>query len=70
MYDAFKKVTEITGKAITNGIKYNGTIEQLQTSFEVMTGSADKAREIKEKLLKLPYIQAELGRNNEAVELV
>lgn len=53
MYDAFKKVTEITGKAITNGIKYNGTIEQLQTSFEVMTGSADKAREIIEKLRKV-----------------
>lgn len=53
MYDAFKKVTEIAGKAITNGIKYNGTIEQLQTSFEVMTGSADKAREIIEKLRKV-----------------
>ena len=53
MYDAFKKVVEITGKAITNGIKYNGTIEQLQTSFEVMTGSADKAREIIEKLRKV-----------------
>lgn len=53
MYDAFKKVTEITGKTITNGIKYNGTIEQLQTSFEVMTGSADKARAIIEKLRKV-----------------
>ena len=53
MYDAFKKVVEIAEKAITNGIKYNGTIEQLQTSFEVMTGSADKAREIIEKLRKV-----------------
>ena len=53
MYDAFKKVTEIIGKTITNGIKYNGTIEQLQTSFEVMTGSADKARAIIEKLRKV-----------------
>lgn len=28
------------------GVKYNAEIEQLQTSFEVMTGSAEKAKDI------------------------
>lgn len=32
------------------GVKYNAEIEQLNTSFEVMTGSAEKAAEITEKL--------------------
>lgn len=49
-------VTAITG-AITAGLvagsKYNATIEQYATSFEVMTGSATKATEIVEKLKKL-----------------
>ena len=38
---------------VAAGVKYNGTIEQLETSFEVMTGSADKAAEIVEKLQKI-----------------
>lgn len=41
------------------GVKYNSEIEQLKTSFEVMTGSADKASEVIEKLkevgAKTPY---------------
>ena len=35
------------------GVKYNAEIEQLQTSFEVMTGSADKAKSVMEELTKL-----------------
>ena len=35
------------------GVKYNSEIEQLQTSFEVMTGSADKAKSVIEELTKL-----------------
>ena len=35
------------------GVKYNAAIEQYQTSFEVMTGSAEKAAEVVEKLKKL-----------------
>lgn len=32
------------------GVKYNAEIEQLQTSFEVMTGSATKAADVTERL--------------------
>lgn len=32
------------------GIAYNSTIEQLKTSFEVMTGSAEKAAEVTDRL--------------------
>ena len=35
------------------GVKYNATIEQYQTSFEVMTGSAEEAVKITEKLKEL-----------------
>ena len=35
------------------GVKYNAEIEQLQTSFEVMTGSADKAKDIIAELQKI-----------------
>ena len=39
------------GKAIgTLGVKYNAEIEQLQTSFEVMTGSAEKAVSVVNRL--------------------
>lgn len=37
----------------TAGVKYNSTIEQYQTSFEVMTGSADKAKSVVSELQKL-----------------
>lgn len=39
--------------ALVAGVKYNAEIEQYQTSFEVMTGSADKAAETMEKLVDL-----------------
>lgn len=61
--DAGKKLTlgltlPIAG-LITAGVKYNSEIEQLSTSFEVMTGSAEKAGEVIEKLkevgAKTPY---------------
>lgn len=43
---AVKAIAEIAGK----GIAYNASIEQLQTSFEVMTGSAEKAAEVVDRL--------------------
>lgn len=39
--------------ALVAGVKYNAEIEQYQTSFEVMTGSADKAAETMDKLVDL-----------------
>lgn len=44
--------TAISG-AVGYGAKYNATIEQYATSFEVMTGSAEKATEVTEKLKKI-----------------
>ena len=35
------------------GVKYNSEIEQLQTSFEVMTGSAEKAKDVISELQKI-----------------
>lgn len=35
------------------GVKYNAEIEQLQTSFEVMTGSAEKAQSVIKELQKI-----------------
>lgn len=35
------------------GVKYNAEIEQLQTSFEVMTGSAEKAKDIIAELTEI-----------------
>lgn len=34
----------------SKGVNYNATIEQLKTSFEVMTGSAEKAADVVERL--------------------
>lgn len=53
-----KKVGALAGyygllKGATEGIKYNAEMEQYQTSFEVMTGSADKAAETVDKLKKI-----------------
>ena len=57
---AFKGMTVAVGAVatamtglITAGAKYNATIEQYATSFEVMTGSAEKATEVVEKLKKI-----------------
>lgn len=56
----FKAIATATGLvagamagALANGVKFNSEIEQLQTSFEVMTGSADKATEVIDKLKKV-----------------
>lgn len=46
-------VTTAMGAGITMGVKYNASIEQYLTSFEVMTGSAEKAAEVMEKLKKI-----------------
>ena len=43
---ALQKLSSVAGK----GIDYNATLESLKTSFEVMTGSADKAVEVVERL--------------------
>ena len=46
-------VTAAIGAGAGAGAKYNATIEQYATSFEVMTGSAEKATEVVEKLKKI-----------------
>ena len=46
-------VTTAVAGGLVAGAKYNATIEQYATSFEVMTGSAEKATEITEKLKKI-----------------
>lgn len=43
---ATQKLFDVASK----GVNYNATIEQLKTSFEVMTGSAEKAAEVVERL--------------------
>ena len=39
--------------ALTQGVEFNAQIEQYTTSFEVMTGSAEKATEVVERLKKI-----------------
>lgn len=46
-------VTAAVGAGAIAGAKYNATIEQYSTSFEVMTGSAEKATEVVEELKKV-----------------
>lgn len=53
MADAFKMVAGKIVDVVKSGIEYNATIEQLSTSFEVMTGSAGQATSIVEKLKKM-----------------
>lgn len=59
---SFNKLKSIATKALSaigfgalvkEGVQYNATVEQLQTSFEVMTGSATKAADIVEKLKEI-----------------
>lgn len=47
------KVASEMAQFAVSGVKYNATIEDYTTSFEVMTGSADKAAETVENLKKL-----------------
>lgn len=46
-------VAAAMGVAVTAGVKYNASIETYQTSFEVMTGSAEKAADVIERLKKV-----------------
>lgn len=46
-------VSTAMATAVGFGVKYNSTIEQLATSFEVMTGSSEKATDLVEKLKKV-----------------
>lgn len=50
---AISSVSAAMGAGVVAGVKYNATIENYQTSFEVMTGSAEKAAEVVEKLKKI-----------------
>lgn len=50
---AITAVTAAMGAGVALGVKYNSSIETYQTSFEVMTGSATKAKEIIENLKKV-----------------
>lgn len=51
---AIKAISAIGfGSLVKEGVQYNATVEQLQTSFEVMTGSATKATNIVEKLKQI-----------------
>ena len=50
---AIAGVSAAMGAGVAAGVKYNAGIEQYQTSFEVMTGSADQAAQIIENLKKV-----------------
>lgn len=59
---AMSSFTKLAAKAISTiatintikmGVDYNATIEQLQTSFEVMTGSAEKAADVIDEIRTL-----------------
>lgn len=50
---AFAGITAGLAGASVAGVKFNATIEQYQTSFEVMTGSAEKATEVVDRLKKI-----------------
>lgn len=50
---AIAGVSAAMGAGVVAGVKYNATIENYQTSFEVMTGSAEKAAEVVDRLKKL-----------------
>lgn len=46
-------VSAAMAAGVAMGVKYNATIENYETSFEVMTGSAEKAAEVVDKLKKI-----------------
>lgn len=50
---AIASVSAALGAGAVAGVKYNATIENYQTSFEVMTGSAEKAADVVDRLKKL-----------------
>lgn len=49
----FSKLLSAMGELISSGVDYSRQIEQYQTSFETMTGSADKAAEVTAKLQEI-----------------
>ncbi len=63
VYGAVSAAMSVAGVA---SIKYNASIEQLQTSFETMTGSAEKAAEIVQRLRTMgaetPFETADLAK--------
>lgn len=50
---AIGSVTAALGAGAVAGVKYNASIETYQTSFDVMTGSAEKAAEVIDRLKKV-----------------
>lgn len=50
---AIAGVSAAMGAGVAAGVKYNATIENYQTSFEVMTGSAEKAAEVVDRLKEI-----------------
>mgnify|MGYP005791486015 CR=1 FL=1 len=50
---AIAGVSAAMGAGVVAGVKYNATIENYQTSFEVMTGSAEKAAEVVDRLKEI-----------------
>ena len=53
LFGAIGSVTAALGAGAVAGMKYNASIETYQTSFEVMTGSAEKAAEVIDRLKKV-----------------
>ena len=49
-------------------VKYNASIEQLQTSFATMTGSAEKAADVVERLRVMPAVELRKRGYNDVVE--
>lgn len=49
----FQKLVSSIGNLISSGIDYQRQLEQYTTSFEVMTGSAEKAAEVTQRLQKI-----------------
>ena len=46
----FQKIISSMGQFVSDGVEYQKALEQYATSFEVMTGSGEKAAEITERL--------------------
>lgn len=69
---AGEKITKVTGAfagIAAIGVKYNATMETYATSFEVMTGSAEKAAEVVEELKDIaaatPFEMPELAETTQ-----
>lgn len=69
MADAFKAVAKEIVNLGKSAINYNATIEQYQTSFEVMTGSAEEAvklvQELKELGAATPFEMTDLAETTQ-----